>query len=148
MIIKNNMAGFSLLEVLIAFLILTIGLLGMAGLQATSLRNNHSTYLRSQAIIHAYDIMDRMRANKAAALAGNYARDFGDSKPTQTCSSACSASNMALADQNGWVDAVSRLPSGDGSIAVTNTGAATVIVRWDDVRDSNNLTSFQLTTQL
>lgn len=142
------MAGFSLLEVLIAFLILTIGLLGMAGLQGTALRNNHSTFLRSQAIISAYEILDRMRANKVAALAGSYARNFGDSQPSQTCSAPCSPTNMALADENQWVDAVSRLPSGDGSIAVTNTGAATVIVRWDDVRDTNNLTSFQLTTQL
>ena len=153
---KKRMAGFGLIEVLVAFLILLVGLLGMAGLQATALKNNHNAYLRSQAIILAQDIMDRMRANKPAALAGDYARNFDDATPTQTCTASCSTSNMALSDQREWVNALSQLPSGDGSIAVTNAGAATIIVCWDDARVGDaadaegecNLTQFQLTTQL
>jgi type IV pilus assembly protein PilV len=144
----KKMAGFSLIEVLVAFLILLVGLLGMAGLQATSLRNNHSAYLRSQATLMAYDIMDRMRANRTAALAGSYARDFGDTQPIQTCPNYCAAVDIALADEWEWVNSLNRLPSGDGSISVTNSGIATVNVRWDDVRDTNDLTTFRLVTQL
>ena len=61
----NKNAGFTLIEVLIAMLVLAVGLLGLAGLQATSLRNNQSAYNRSQATQLAYDIADRMRANSA-----------------------------------------------------------------------------------
>jgi type IV pilus assembly protein PilV len=56
-------SGFTLLEVLITLIVLSVGLLGLAGLQTMSLRNNHDAYLRSQATIQAYDIVDRMRAS-------------------------------------------------------------------------------------
>ena len=59
----NKNTGFTLIEVLIAMIILAVGLLGLAGLQATSLRNNQSAYNRSVATQLAYDIADRMRAN-------------------------------------------------------------------------------------
>ena len=61
----NKNAGFTLIEVLIAMLVLAVSLLGLAGLQATSLRNNQSAYNRSQATQLAYDLADRMRANAA-----------------------------------------------------------------------------------
>ena len=61
---KTN-TGFTLIEVLIAMLVLAVGLLGLAGLQATSLKNNQSAYNRSQATQLAYDMADRMRANVA-----------------------------------------------------------------------------------
>lgn len=60
---KNRETGFSLLEVLIAIVVTSIGLLGLAAMQATGLRNNHSAYHRSQATVLAYDIADRMRSN-------------------------------------------------------------------------------------
>ncbi len=55
--------GFSLLEVLIALLVLSIGLLGLAGLQTLGLKFNMQSYQRTQAALLAYDIVDRMRAN-------------------------------------------------------------------------------------
>ena len=58
--------GFSLMEVLIAMLVLAIGLLGLASLQAQSLKFNHESYVRSQATILAYEIMDRMRTTPSA----------------------------------------------------------------------------------
>jgi type IV pilus assembly protein PilV len=64
--------GFTLLEILVALLILTIGLLGLGTLQMTSLRYNHSALLRSQATLLAQDILDRMRANRATAVGGSY----------------------------------------------------------------------------
>ncbi len=145
---RQKSAGFTLLEVLIATVVLAVGLLGMAGLQWTALRNNHSSYLRSQAVVMAYDMMDRMRANKGGATSADYDRSYGDTVPTQSCSSYCTTAEMADADVEEWVTALSRLPSGDGSIAVATDGLATIFVRWNDSRDASNLVSFRLTTQL
>lgn len=64
--------GFTLIEIMVALLIFSIGLLGLAMLQATSLKFNNDSYMRTQATILAYDLIDRMRANKVAADAGNY----------------------------------------------------------------------------
>src|SRR5262245_8151399 len=55
--------GFSLMEVLVAMLVLAIGLLGLSSLQAQSMKFNHDAFVRSQATILAYDIMDKMRAD-------------------------------------------------------------------------------------
>jgi len=58
--------GFTLLEILVTLVILAIGLLGLLSLQMVSLKNNHSAQLRTTAIVHAYDILDRIRLNKSA----------------------------------------------------------------------------------
>ena len=58
--------GFTLLEVMIALLIFSLGLMGLAGLLTTSVKTNHSAYLRTQAIFLAQGMADRMRANPLA----------------------------------------------------------------------------------
>ncbi|TVQ74653.1 MAG: type IV pilus modification protein PilV, partial [Oceanospirillales bacterium] len=63
---KQN--GVSLIEILIALVVLSIGLLGMAALQTRTLSLNHSAYQRTQAVNLSYDIVDRMRSNRRAAL--------------------------------------------------------------------------------
>ena len=135
--------GFTLIEVMVAVIVLSIGLLGLAALQTTGLRNNHSAYYRSQATFLAYDIIDRMRANRDAATAGNY-----DLAISATPSG---GSSIAAADQVEWINSLGNLlPSGDGSIAVTPaTGAATVVVQWDDQRAGGSTTQqFTVQTQL
>ncbi|HZE18056.1 MAG TPA: type IV pilus modification protein PilV, partial [Mycobacterium sp.] len=62
---RRQQAGVGLMEVLITVLVLSIGLLGLAGLQATGLRNNHGSLLRTQATMLAADMADRIRANPA-----------------------------------------------------------------------------------
>lgn len=140
---RTRMAGFSLLEALITALVLAVCLLGMAGLQGTALKRNHSSYLRSQAVVMAYDMMDRMRANRTAALAGSYNRSYGDSHPSQVCdsSSTCSSAQMANADENQWVDSLAKLPSGDGAFSVDGAGVATVTVYWDEDRSATTVTA-------
>src|SRR3954468_10503669 len=64
--------GFTLVEALVALVVLSIGLLGIAGLQLTSLKANHGSATRTQAVYLAYDIIDRMRANRQAAMDGSY----------------------------------------------------------------------------
>ena len=66
-----NQHGFTLLEVLIALLILSIGLLGLAALQTTGLRSNTMATTRTHATQLAYDIADRMRANVAGSYETN-----------------------------------------------------------------------------
>lgn len=130
----------TLIEVLVAVLILSIGLLGLAGLQTLSLRSNHSAYLRSQATILAYDIADRMRANRQSALSGWYNIELEEAASSDT--------SIAATDLKEWKAALSTvLPAGDGSITV-NDGNVTIIVAWDDERDADNLTQFQMQTRL
>ena len=69
---RQIQAGFSLIEILVAIVVISLGLLGLAGLQAASLRNNQVAYFRSIASQQAYDMMDRMRVNLAGVRAGNY----------------------------------------------------------------------------
>ncbi len=65
--LKSQQKGFSLIEVLITFVILAVGLLGIAALQVQSARYNHDAYLRSQISVIMYDLVDRMRVNRKKA---------------------------------------------------------------------------------
>jgi len=123
---KQN--GFTLLEILITVLVLSIGLLGLAGLQVSSMKSNHSSYLRTQATILGYDIADRMRANPAGTYVAtadyivNTAVDpYTVDTPTTTagCSTVpgCTTAQMANTDINQWrVDLATALPGGTGVI--------------------------------
>ena len=72
-------AGVSLVEVLVAVVVLSIGLLGLAGLQASGIRVGQSSIYRSQAAQLAYDMVDRMRVNVASA--GSYGIGLADATP-------------------------------------------------------------------
>lgn len=118
----NQQAGFTLIEVLVSALILAIGLVGVAGLQAVSLKNNQSTFMRSQVTALAYDLADRMRANVPAANAGSY--DPGVAALNGGCNSVsgCSRSELAAHDLAEWSAAISTyLPSGQGFVCVDST---------------------------
>lgn len=131
--------GFSLIEVLVTVLILAIGLLGLAGLQSTALRSNHSAYLRSQATVLAYDIIDRMRANRTAALNGAYTVSWGGT---------LTGSSMAATDIGAWkANLAALLPLGDGRVELAGT-RFTVTVRWDDSRGQESAKEFALRTDL
>lgn len=147
----NKMTGFTLIEVLVSMLILSVGLLGLAGLQVASLRNNQSAYHRSQATQLAYDLADRMRTN-VLGVATYTAIPPSRAKVKEPCltTTGCSQTDMAENDLYEWNSAVSAtLPSGIGTITAA-AGELTITINWDDDRDgvgSNNLqfqTSFQL----
>ena len=141
---KNHRSrGFTLLEVLVAMVVLSIGLLGLSGLQTSSLRNNHSAFLRSQATLASNDIIDRMRANSDSALDGDYDIDYTDPTPAAGCSGTCAdAAAVASTDLNEWRSYVERLPDGESQIDVPVPGepnVAEVRVRWGDARDGTQL---------
>ena len=134
----NKNTGFTLIEVLIAMLILAGGLLGLAGLQATGLRNNQSAYNRSQATQLAYDMADRIRAN--ASVANSYVTTF--TVPTEqadcsTVSTTCTKADMVQNDLFQWNTAISAsLTSGTGVITRVGT-VFTININWDDNHDGD-----------
>jgi type IV pilus assembly protein PilV len=106
---RSAAQGFSLLEVMIALLIVSVGLLGLAGLQALSLKNNVSASQRTIATQLAYDMADRMRANAASVLSGdyNYATYSATNSAGQTTAACltttgCSATQLAQEDLYEW----------------------------------------------
>lgn len=122
--------GITMVEVLVSILVVSIGLLGYAGLLARSVKNNQSSYFRSQATFHAYDIIDCIRANKIEALAGSYNIAIG-SLPT--------SSNMASEDIFYWKNNLSQnLPEGDGSVLVDVKGNITISIQWKDGGSKND----------
>jgi type IV pilus assembly protein PilV len=120
--------GVSLLEVLVAMLILSLGLLGLANLQTVGLRNSHGATLISQASLLAYDIADRIRANPqgAAAFAG-FVTD---------CPAAMPAGPLVAAELAEWSCSVENLlPAGVGRIAGAPNGNGmryTITLEWRD----------------
>lgn len=153
--------GFTLLEIMIAMVIFAVGMLGLAGIQALSLENSHSSYSRSQAILLAYDMVDRMKANPTAA---NYAIAVGTTAPAiaNPCDSGavCNADQMTIFDQSQWKTALPvLLISGKGQIVNTAGTSYTITVHWDEDRSgatgttcppatTTDLRCFQLITRL
>jgi len=142
--VYKHQTGLTLIEVLIAVLVLSIGLLGIAGLQLTGLRENQNAQYSTQAIYLANDMADRMRANPAGVTAANYnnidstsAVDY-DTEPT--CEAICNAAEIANVDAYEWLSAnvptsiVNTLPSGQGLITSNAGGTFTITVMWDDDR--------------
>ena len=134
--------GFTLLEVMIALLILSIGLLGLAALQANSLKINHGALLRTQATFLTYDMMDRLRANRTAALAGQCDIALG---------ATISGTSMCAVDVTDWQDNFVGvlLPSGQGFIDCSTTAnVCLVTVQWDEGRQGGSTITFSITADL
>lgn len=128
--------GFSLLEVLITVVVLSLGLLGLAGLQIAGVRDTQGAYLASQAVDRSYQILDLMRANRDAARAGAYADDF-EKGADGYCGTGEPGS--AGADLCAWERALTEtLPAGAGSIAVDGE-AVVVCVRWAEPRRAHDI---------
>jgi type IV pilus assembly protein PilV len=121
--------GFSLLEVLISLVVLSVALLGTAQLTAASLKSTNTAYYRSQATVLADDIFDRMRANIIAARVPNqhYNIDAGSSGPVL----AAPAGSMAFYDCTEWTtNLAAALPEGKGTVNVDPAGVATITIQW------------------
>lgn len=132
--------GFTLIEILVAVVVLAIGLLGLAGLQANSLKFNNSAYQRSVASMMAYDMLDRIRANRDGLIAGNYnshGPGDGNFPADPGCiASGCSTANIASYDAYQWGQQLGNLlPAGTGEITGNGANSVfTITVMWDDER--------------
>ena len=139
---QTSQSGFTLLEVMIAVLILGIGLLGLAHLQITSLKHNQSAEFRSQASVLAADMLDRMRANRFAAQNGNYAIDIDADPPNST-------DTIADADIAQWLQQITAvLPQGDGEISCNafdpdEPFICDVTVSWTEILEDDDLGTTQ-----
>ena len=131
--------GTSLLEVLISVLIMAVGLLGIAAMQATALRNSQGSTERSQAVVQSYAIIDAMRANRERALAGDYNTAGG-----WMCT-APTGGSLASNDQARWLTSLRTTIARDaadesicGSIECTAATSICVVgVRWDESRSGS-----------
>lgn len=135
--IHGRMRGFTLLEVLIALVVLSIGLLGIAALQGIGLRSSQGAYLTSQAGLLAYDIADRIRANpENFPIYNGFVTD---------CPEVVAPTPLVTADLNEWSCAVeSLLPGGEGRIngletvlpGIGTVTRYTVTVEWEDLQSA------------
>lgn len=138
--VLSRQRGFTLMEMMVALLILSFGLLGIAGMQALSLRNNNNAYFRTQANIFAYDIVDRMRANRTAAVAGSYDIALGAS---------ATGSSVAKVDLAEWKSILaSTLNSGDGAVNCNAAGLCAITVQWFEVAADGGTLQFLLSTEI
>jgi len=136
-----NQSGFTLVEILIAIIILATGLLGLAALQVNTMKANHGALQKTQATFLAYDIVDRLRANRNAAIAENYDILITDDKPA-------AGSTLPTMDVNSWMTNIEELlPSGDGAIDCTPTGSCTITVTWNIEREGETSSGTAITTR-
>ncbi len=123
--------GFNLIENLVALLILSVGLLGLASLQAESIRSTNDAYVRSQATQLIVSLADRMRANRDAATDGQYDRKLtsqgnsnNQNKPT----------SRADADISAWWSQVQDTAPGAHAEIDVNNQTAEITLRWINTR--------------
>ena len=124
--------GYSLLEVLISVVVMAIGMLGIAALQANAIRYNQSAQLRAIAITQVGNMADRMLANSTGIDAGAYDNISGI--PSNPSCSPCSSTLVAQRDAFEWNTLNAQLlPNGQGT--VTRNGTRLLItMRWDNGR--------------
>lgn len=131
---RRNMAGVSLIEILVSVVIIGIGLLGIAAMQSMALRGGQSSLESSQAMMQTQSILESMRANRANA--GAYVTAGMLCDPDEVAA----GNALAADDLTNWVQALKAtmgLEDDDttcGQIAVDGNGTWTVTVQWDDSR--------------
>lgn len=130
----NRQRGVSLIESMIALVVISVGLLGIAALQITSMKQNNSALHHSQAVWIGYNIADRIRANfpQFDTYKGTNTSTGGYS---QDCSiQSCSAADLVVADQADWATAIGNLPGGIGTITSPPglPDQLVIQVMWDD----------------
>jgi type IV pilus assembly protein PilV len=137
-------SGFTMVEVLVALVVLTIGLLGIAALYLSSLQAGRTAIYRTQAIALAADLADRIRMNRTAQA--GYGTLFADDKDiVAACATTggCDDADLASTDLSNWKDEIAdQLPSGQGQVVVTLPVAVdepatyVVTVRWNEVGEA------------
>ena len=138
-----NARGFSLLEVLIALVIFSFGLLALAALMAKGLQYNTSALHRSYASSQAYDMADRIRANHLGAAEDRYDSILGSTSNPDCISDGCTPAQMAQFDHWEWsATNAAVLPAGSGEVVLNNPNYR-ITLTWDDDRDGKADDSFE-----
>jgi type IV pilus assembly protein PilV len=120
----RHSGGMTLIEVLVTLVIISVGLLGIAALQLTTVRNNYDAFVRAQAAVLASDMLDRMRANRRQA--GTYVAAIGAAPATPT-----GPAGVDIAQWRASLNA--QLPNGVGGIAFDAPSAVvTITIEWGE----------------
>jgi type IV pilus assembly protein PilV len=143
-LVRRHHRGFTLVEALVALLVLSVGLLGIAALYVETLRASRMSLYRTQAVNLATDLADRMRANRLPATAYN-------------CGSPCVPANggnpIAIADLTAWMARIgAALPGGTANVTfvagtATTPDAYLIRVRWTEVEQATPV-DFQLRVEI
>lgn len=137
----NKLTGFTLIEVLITTLIFSFVILSLTQLQTSSSRYGHSASLHSIASLAASSLLEQMRADHLAVLAGNY-----NLEQNSTLSSPSNPTNIAL--QQWHTQLADNLPEGQGSVSCDNTHFCKVTIFWRSrINTDIPLLSFSLSSQ-
>lgn len=157
----SRSGGYSLLEVLVAILVLSIGVLGVAAMLTSTLRETRGAANHSKAVALAWDMVERIRANRAAGMA--YESDEDATGGSRGCRAthandtpqSCSSEDLAAHDIHEWKTALADrehgLPEGSGSIEINASTAPptyTVTVSWTEGRGDDDERLVQVVTQL
>jgi type IV pilus assembly protein PilV len=124
---KSRNSGFTLVEIMVTLVIISIGMLGLSKLQLTSLRYNQNAYQRSIATQLAYDLANRMRANAIAIDSGAYNSPTATQKAACLTTVGCTPTEMAGHDMYEWLSAssptsvVSQLPDSSATVCLDST---------------------------
>ncbi|MEO7916602.1 MAG: type IV pilus modification protein PilV [Dokdonella sp.] len=122
--------GFTLLEVLIALVVFSFGMLGLAALQTVSIRTNQSANMRSQAVVLANMALDNMRANRS-----NLVAYYNDGYASFACTGTPATTPVATRDRQVWLQQLAcQLPQARGAIVPLNANEVAVCIRWSDSR--------------
>lgn len=133
--------GVGLIEVLVAVLVLSIGLLGLAGLQVRTMRNNQSALERGVAVVETHAIADALRADRNNAILGNYDRSLTAAAP--------GSGSFAAVVVTEWLANIRQALGDDASGSIDCTEASCVIViQWNDERAVGGLAAQQLRTEV
>lgn len=140
----KKQAGFNLIEVLLAFLILSVGLLGVAGMQTTAVKASHTAMLKTVAINKIESIAERIRANSDADVM-DYELVLGDSGTDEGCDerggsvNVCDPQQLAANDlfvwENSLVNGALPVTGTDASIAIDDTVVPpiiTITINWKE----------------
>jgi len=128
--IDSRQQGLTIVESMVALLVISIGLLGIAALQLTAMQQNSSALHQSKAVWAGYAMADRILANNIR-FADYSGIDTNESYSQDCMSSACSDDELVIADADEWTDTVRDLPGGRG-LVTGNANQLTVTVMWDD----------------
>ena len=125
---SKKISGFTLVEFLVALLIFAIGILSLTALQLRVLRGDISAHNYAQAIQVAYSMMDRLRSNRNAALAGSY-----NITDVTEITDGDGLAPLADDDLASWRDnELDLLPGPNVTISCSSSGNCSVTVIWDD----------------
>lgn len=148
---RRHAGGFSLVEALVALLVLSIGMLGIAALYVESLRSGRTALLRTQAVTLASDMADRIRANRQGRDA--YQQTVTSADTNAECSpggTGCTTDALAKHDKAVWLGAIeAALPGATGTINVDTTttpATYTIVVSWAEPGQTDSST-YQLRFQ-